>query len=97
MEAKKRVCCLYRVSKLVQVDKDHDDIPLQKQACREFAERQGWEIVKEYFEKGVSGFKVSSTKRDAILEIQREAAMGEFDILLVFMFDCCCPHCMASS
>ena len=30
---------------------------------------------------------MSSTKRDAILEIQREAALGNFDILLVFMFD----------
>ena len=85
MESKKRVYCLYRVSTLEQVD--HDDIPLQKQACREFAERQGWEIAKEFYEKGVSGFKVSSQKRDAILEIQREAAEGNFDILLVFMFD----------
>jgi len=85
MESKKRVYCLYRVSTLGQVD--NDDIPMKKQACREFAERQGWEVVKEFFEKGVSGFKVSSSKRDAILEIQREAALGNFDILLVFMFD----------
>jgi len=87
MENKKRVFCLYRVSKQIQVDKENDDIPMQKQACREFAERQGWEVVNEFYEKGVSGFKVSSTKRDAILEIQREAALGNFDILLVFMFD----------
>lgn len=87
MEAKKRVYCLYRVSNQVQVDKETDDIPMQKQACREFAEAQGWEVVKEFYEKGVSGFKVSSAKRDAILEIQREAALGNFDILLVFMFD----------
>jgi len=87
MEIKKRVCCLYRVSKAVQVDKTTDDIPLQKQACHEFVEQQGWEIANEFYEKGVSGFKVSSTKRDAIIEIQREAALGNFDILLVFMFD----------
>ena len=73
MENKKRVYCLYRVSTLGQVD--NDDIPMQKQACREFAERQGWKVVKEFYEKGISGFKVSSTKRDAILEIQREAAL----------------------
>ena len=85
MENKKRVYCLYRVSTLEQVEKD--DIPLQKQACHDFAERQGWEITKEFYEKGISGFKVSSKDRDAILEIQREAAMGNFDILLVFMFD----------
>jgi len=87
MENKKRVFCLYRVSRQIQVDKENNDIPMQKQACHEFVERQGWKIVKEFYEKGVSGFKVSSAKRDAILEIQREAALGNFDILLVFMFD----------
>ena len=85
MGSKKRVYCLYRVSKPEQVD--NDDIPMQKQACQDFAERQGWKVVKEFYEKGVSGFKKSSKDRDAILEIQREAALSNFDILLVFMFD----------
>ena len=60
---KKRVYTLYRVSTIGQVEKD--DIPMQKEACHEFAERQGWEIVKEVSEKGVSGFKKSgvTTKR----------------------------------
>lgn len=81
----KRVCCLYRVSTKGQVEKD--DIPMQKQKCREFAEMNGWEIVKEFSEKGVSGFKVSAKDRDAIQDIQKDAAQGKFDILLVFMFD----------
>lgn len=81
----KRVHCLYRVSTLKQVEKD--DIPMQKQACREFAQRQGWQIVGETSEKGVSGFKVSAKDRDAILDIQADAVKGKFDILLVFMFD----------
>ena len=77
----KRVVCLYRVSTVGQVEKD--DIPMQKQYCREFAKRQtDWKIVKEFSEKGVSDFKVSAKDRDAIQEIQRNAAMGEFDILL---------------
>lgn len=83
---KKRVCCLYRVSTVGQVEKD--DIPMQKQVCREFSARQeGWKIVKEFSEKGISGFKVSAKDRDAIQELQRMALNGEFDILLVFMFD----------
>lgn len=83
---KKRVVCLYRVSTVGQVEKG--DIPMQKQYCREFSRRQlGWEIVKEFSEKGVSGFKVSAKDRDAIQEIQRMALQKEFDILLVFMFD----------
>ena len=81
----KRVYCLYRVSTKGQVEKD--DIPMQKQRCHEFAERMGWDITREFSEKGVSGFKVSSKDRDAIQEIQKDAAMNKFDILLVFMFD----------
>ena len=60
---------------------------MQKQRCHEFSEAQGWEITGEYFEKGVSGFKVSAKDRDAIQEIQRDALQNKFDILLVFMFD----------
>ena len=81
----KRVYTLYRVSTKGQVEKD--DIPMQKAACREFAERQGWEIVKESSEKGVSGYKVAAKDRDVLQEIQRDAGLGKFDILLVFMFD----------
>ena len=81
----KRVYCLYRVSTKGQVEKD--DIPMQKQRCHEFAAEKGWDIVLEYSEKGVSGFKVSAKDRDAIQQIQKDAANGKFDILLVFMFD----------
>ena len=81
----KRVYCLYRVSTKGQVERD--DIPMQRQVCHEYARQQGWEITKEFYEKGVSGFKVSAKDRDAVQEIQRDAAQGDFDILLVFMFD----------
>lgn len=82
----KRVKCLYRVSIKGQVEKD--DIPMQREFCREFVSRQpGWKIEQEYYEKGVSGFKTSAKDRDAIQELQRAAIKKEFDILLVFMFD----------
>lgn len=81
-----RAYALYRVSTVGQVD--HDDIPMQRIACHEFADgQQDWEITKEFYEKGVSGYKVSSEKRDAILEIKADAMAGKFDVLLVFMFD----------
>ncbi|WP_297981556.1 recombinase family protein [uncultured Oscillibacter sp.] len=83
---KKRIVCLYRVSTVGQAEKD--DIPMQKQYCRELCKQYpGWEIIKEFSEKGVSGFKVSAKDRDAIQEIQKMALQSEFDILLVFMFD----------
>lgn len=50
----KRANCLYRVStkKQVSVVSEFgtlkDDIPMQKQACREFADSHGWVIVKEF-------------------------------------------------
>lgn len=83
----KTVYTLYRVSTVKQVDVVKDDIPMQRIACHEFAERQGWMITKEFEEKGVSGFKVSADKRDAIQDLKEAALRNEFDILLVFMFD----------
>ncbi|MFI3327337.1 MAG: recombinase family protein [Clostridia bacterium] len=87
---KQRVYCLYRVSTAKQVDHDKDnnaDIPMQRKACREFADKMGWDIVKEEQENGVSGFKVSANDRDKIQSIKLAAEQGKFDILLVFMFD----------
>ena len=82
----KRVICLYRVSTLGQVD--HDDIPMQKLACREYvASHPDWEIVDEISEKGISGYKVAAEDRDAITELKKRAIRHQFDVLLVFMFD----------
>lgn len=86
--------CLYRVSTKKQVEENvnaddvkQDDIPMQKIACTEFAEQNGWHIAKEFYEKGVSGFKVSANDRDAIQDLKEAALKHEFDILLVYMFD----------
>ncbi len=82
----KRVYCLYRVSTKKQVIED--DIPMQKQFCREFvARQQDWTVVEEFSEKNVSGFKVSADDRDAIQDIRQAAVEGKFDVLLVYMFD----------
>ena len=87
----KRVYTLYRVStkKQVNFSEDHEnDIPMQRGACKEFVKyRPDWQIMKEFEEKGVSGFKVSAKNRDAIIDLQEAAMNKEFDVLLVFMFD----------
>lgn len=80
-----RAALTYRVSTKGQVD--HDDIPMQKIACRKFAQEHGWRVVMEEAEKGVSGSKVSAEKRDVIQKMKNEALDGTFDILLVYMFD----------
>ena len=85
-----RVACLYRVSTTKQVDHDDQnqaDIPVQRKACREYAEKMGWTIVIEEQENGVSGFKVSANDRDKLQLLKEYAEQGKFDILLVFMFD----------
>ena len=85
-----RVYCLYRVSTSKQVDHDENnqaDIPMQRKACREFAEKMGWVIVGEEQETGVSGYKISANNRDKLQLIKKYAEQGKFDILLVFMFD----------
>ncbi len=83
----KRVLCLYRVSTKGQVD-PKDDIPMQRRECMAFIERnEDWVFYDERLEKGVSGYKVSANKRDAIIEIRAMAEKKMFDVLLVFMFD----------
>ena len=61
---------------------------MQRIACHDFADRfPDWEIVKEFEEKGISGYKVSAEDRDAIQDLKEAALNHEFDVLLVFMFD----------
>ena len=68
-----RVYCLYRVSNVQQLHED--DIPMQRQACKEF------------YEKGISGFKPPTADRRVLQQIKKDANQHEFDILLIFMFD----------
>ena len=86
----KRVLCLYRVSTDGQVtyDENNDaDIPMQRRECRRFLEQQGWVLVHEELEDGVSGHKIRAEKRDSIQVIKGLAVADKFDIFLVFMFD----------
>ncbi len=84
----KRVLCLYRVSTKGQVDRNTDDIPMQRRECLAFIDRmEDWVFFDERVEKGVSGYKVSAENRDAILDIRALAEKKKFNVLLVFMFD----------
>lgn len=82
----KRVRTLLRVSSGKQLDKN--DIPMQRIVCNEFIEKMpDWGFDKEYIEKGVSGYNKKLEDRDVLQEIKSDTLTGEFDILLVFMFD----------
>ena len=85
-KAIKTVYCLYRVSTKNQVDEN--DIPMQRLACHEFvSQNPGWFIRREFYERGVSGYKVSANDRDQLQELKACALRKEFDVLLVFLFD----------
>ncbi|UJL46831.1 recombinase family protein [Virgibacillus sp. NKC19-16] len=87
-EKRKIVRTLYRVSTNKQLDKD--DIPIQRFACKEFLKgKEEWYYDEEnsYVEKGVSGFKKSSKERNVLQTLMNDASNGDFDILLVYMFD----------
>ena len=85
-KAIKTVYCLYRVSTKNQVDEN--DIPMQRLACHEFeSQNPGWFIRREFYERGVSGYKVSADERDQLQELKACALRKEFDVLLVFLFD----------
>lgn len=87
-EKKKIVRTLYRVSTTKQLDKD--DIPMQRFACKNFLkDKEGWDYdeTNSYVEKGVSGFKKSSKERDVLQTLMNDAKNGDFDVLLVYMFD----------
>lgn len=82
----KRVGCLYRVSTKKQLY--DDDIPMQRKSCRAFIEtKEDWMLVKEYYEKGVSGYKLTSEQRSEMAKIKLDVLNKQIDILLVFMFD----------
>ena len=80
-----RVYCLYRVSTVQQLHED--DIPMQRQACREFAAARGWKIIKEFYEKGISGFKTPTADRRVLQQIKKDVKHDESVSLLVFMVD----------
>ena len=65
-----RVYCLYR-------GKDQESILMQKNACHDFAEKKGWNIVGEEQEIGVSGYKVSTDDLVKLKRIRKAAEQGE--------------------
>ncbi|PLR98231.1 recombinase family protein [Bacillus sp. T33-2] len=83
----KRVWSLYRVSTKKQVNTD-DDIPVQRNACHEFVRtKEDWQITNEFYERGISGWSKKADERDELNVIREGAIKGEFDVLLVFMYD----------
>ncbi|MBH0231156.1 recombinase family protein [Halobacillus yeomjeoni] len=80
-----RVACYYRVSTKKQLI--NGEIPLQMIACRDFVCKSKWKLVKEYNEKGFSGFKNTVNERPEMQRMLNDAKNKLFDTVLCFMFD----------
>ena len=79
----KKVICLYRVSTIGQVD--HDDIPMQRLACREYAKTHpDWEIINEISEKGMekNNKKANEVQVDEILSWASRFDDASYDITI---------------
>jgi DNA invertase Pin-like site-specific DNA recombinase len=68
-----------RVSTLI-----NQSVEMQVRDLRQLAERRNFEVVREYFDEGVSGAKSS---RPALDEMLADAKRGKFRVLLVWKLD----------
>jgi site-specific DNA recombinase len=67
-----------------RVSTDKQKVGMQLNELREFVNRSGWEVYKEFIDEG---YTVSKTKRPAFSEMRHEARKRKFDILLVWKLD----------
>jgi len=74
-----RVALYSRVSTL-----NLQDPELQARELREYAQRRGWQIVREYVDRGVSGSKDS---RPALNELLADVHQRKCDVVLVWKLD----------
>ena len=84
----KRVRMLLRVSSEQQLEED-GDLSVQRQILVEFIEKQKEWLLdkKEYFEGSKSAYKNTSSQREVLQEILKDAQNGEFDILVPYKDD----------
>ena len=70
-----------RYSSDLQRETSIDD---QVRLCREFAERQGWEVINCYTDHGISG---ANLLRPGMQMLMQDAATGKFEIILAESLD----------
>jgi DNA invertase Pin-like site-specific DNA recombinase len=67
-----------------RVSTDRQTVDLQIHELKEYIERRGWKIYREYIDQGFTG---SDTRRPAFKEMMKAARKKQFDILLVWKLD----------
>jgi DNA invertase Pin-like site-specific DNA recombinase len=67
-----------------RVSTDKQKVDMQLNELRDFINRSGWKVYKEFIDEGYTG---SNTKRPAFTEMQHEARKRKYDILIVWKLD----------
>jgi DNA invertase Pin-like site-specific DNA recombinase len=62
----------------------NQSVEMQARDLRQLAERRGFQVVREYFDEGVSG---ATSSRPALDEMLADAKRGKFRVLLVWKLD----------
>ncbi len=78
----KRVVLYARYSTDLQQERSVED---QFSLCRDYAARQGWVVVGQYMDKERSSRTLHD--RPGIIQMLREASLGQFDVILTEHFD----------
>src|SRR3990167_2118952 len=78
-----RAALLARVSDVSQAATDRMSLPAQLRQMRERCEREGWAVVREFVESGVSAYTREMARRPGLLAAVESAERGEYDVLLV--------------
>jgi len=84
MASKLKALDLLRVSTKQQGAKSEINIPEQKIIVEDFIRNKEWDLVDTLVEYGVSGFKNTSSERDAVQLALEMARNKEYDVLVVY-------------
>jgi site-specific DNA recombinase len=77
-----RAAIYIRVSSEEQVD--NWSLGAQLERCQEFADSNGWDVVKVYED---AGFSAKSDQRPALQQLLRDAESGKFEALIIYKLD----------
>lgn len=75
-----------RAAIYVRVSTDKQTVENQVTALRQIAERQGWEIVQEYRDAGISGAK-GRESRPGLDQMLKDASKRRFDVVMAWAID----------
>lgn len=73
---------------LYRMSTDKQDLTMQEKVCREYCKENQIEIIEEYYEPDVSGYKTPLKDRKVLLEIlERSDKKKDFDTLILYFYD----------